>query len=53
VGVDLRIDNRPAAVLFGQTLRRRQFHMAMLASVLNPMFRVCGGGVSPRTYQCA
>lgn len=38
VGVDLRIDNRPAGVLFGQTTRRREFpHMVMYAWVMNPL----------------
>lgn len=38
VGIDLRIDNRPAGVLFGQTTRRRQFpHMVMYAWVFNPL----------------
>ncbi len=35
VGIDLRIDNRPASVLFGQVTRQRQFpHMVMYAWVL-------------------
>jgi peptide/nickel transport system substrate-binding protein len=38
VGIDLRIDNRPAGVLFGQTTRQRQFpHMVMYAWVMSPL----------------
>lgn len=38
VGIDLRIDNRPAGVLFGQTTRQRQFpHMVMYAWVMSPI----------------
>ncbi|MGH2406230.1 MAG: ABC transporter substrate-binding protein, partial [bacterium] len=38
VGVDLRIDNRPAGVLFGQVTRRRTFpHMAMYNWNFNPL----------------
>ncbi len=38
VGIDLRIDNRPAGVLFGQTTRRREFpHMVMYAWVMSPL----------------
>ena len=38
VGIDLRIDNRPAGVLFGQTTRRRQFpHMVMYAWLMQPL----------------
>jgi len=37
VGIDLRIDNRPASVLFGQTTSRRQFpHMVMYAWLMSP-----------------
>ena len=37
VGLDLRIDNRPAGVLFGQTTARRQFpHMVMYAWLMTP-----------------
>ncbi|MDR7448097.1 MAG: peptide ABC transporter substrate-binding protein [Armatimonadota bacterium] len=37
VGVDLRIDNRPASVLFGQVTARRQFpHLVMYAWVMSP-----------------
>ncbi len=37
VGIDLRIDNRPAGVFFGQMVPRRQFtHMAMYASLFTP-----------------
>jgi peptide/nickel transport system substrate-binding protein len=37
VGIDLRIDNRPASVLFGQTTARRQFpHMVMYAWLMSP-----------------
>lgn len=37
VGVDLRIRNQPARVLFGETLRKRQFpDMAMFAWVSSP-----------------
>jgi peptide/nickel transport system substrate-binding protein len=33
VGIDLKIDNRPASVLFGQIYRRRQFpHLIMFAT---------------------
>ncbi len=38
VGIDVRIDNRPAGVLFGQTTRQRQFpHMVMYAWVMSPL----------------
>ncbi len=38
VGIDLKIDNRPAGVLFGQTTRQRQFpHMVMYAWVMSPL----------------
>jgi len=38
VGIDLKIDNRPASVLFGQVTRRRQFpHMVMYAWVMSPL----------------
>jgi peptide/nickel transport system substrate-binding protein len=38
VGVDLRIDNRPASVLFGQTTQRRQFpHLVMYAWLMTPL----------------
>ncbi len=38
VGIDLRIDNRPAGVLFGQTTRQRQFpFMVMYAWVMSPL----------------
>ncbi|MDR7522329.1 MAG: peptide ABC transporter substrate-binding protein [Armatimonadota bacterium] len=38
VGIDLRIDNRPAGVLFGQVTRRREFpHMVMYAWVMSPL----------------
>jgi peptide/nickel transport system substrate-binding protein len=38
VGIDLRIDNRPASVLFGQTTQRRQFpHMVMYAWLMSPL----------------
>ncbi len=37
VGIDLRIDNRPAGVLFGPFFSRRQFpHMIMYAWVMSP-----------------
>lgn len=37
VGIDLRIDNRPASVLFGQLLPRRQYsHMLMYAFFMSP-----------------
>ena len=37
VGIDLRIDNRPASVLFGQVTRERTFqHMVMYAWGLSP-----------------
>jgi len=37
VGIDLRIDNRPASVLFGQVTNRRQFpHMVMYAWLMSP-----------------
>jgi peptide/nickel transport system substrate-binding protein len=37
VGIDLRIDNRPASVFFGTVVPRRQFpHMAMYASLFLP-----------------
>lgn len=37
VGLDLRIDNRPASVLFGQITARRQFpHMVMYAWLMTP-----------------
>jgi peptide/nickel transport system substrate-binding protein len=38
VGIDLRIDNRPAGVLFGQITRRREFpHMVMYAWLMSPV----------------
>jgi peptide/nickel transport system substrate-binding protein len=38
VGIDLRIDNRPAGVLFGQTTRQRQFpHLVMYAWLMSPV----------------
>ncbi len=38
VGIDLRIDNRPASVLFGQVTRQRTFpHMVMYAWVMSPL----------------
>jgi peptide/nickel transport system substrate-binding protein len=38
VGIDLRIDNRPAGVLFGQVTRQRQFpHMVMYAWLMSPV----------------
>jgi len=38
VGIDLRIDNRPAGVLFGQTTRHREFpYMVMYAWVMSPL----------------
>lgn len=38
VGIDLRIDNRPASVLFGQVTRRRTFpHMVMYSWVFSPL----------------
>ncbi|MDR7544407.1 MAG: peptide ABC transporter substrate-binding protein [Armatimonadota bacterium] len=37
VGIDVRIDNRPASVFFGAWVTRRQFpHMAMYASLFTP-----------------
>ncbi|MDQ7827652.1 MAG: peptide ABC transporter substrate-binding protein [Armatimonadota bacterium] len=37
VGIDLRIDNRPASVFFGSVVPRRQFpHLAMYASLFTP-----------------
>ncbi|MCL6551839.1 MAG: peptide ABC transporter substrate-binding protein [Firmicutes bacterium] len=37
IGIDLRIDNRPASVLFGQVTRQRQFpHMVMYAWLMTP-----------------
>jgi peptide/nickel transport system substrate-binding protein len=37
VGIDVRIDNRPASVFFGVMVPRRQFtHMAMYASLFTP-----------------
>jgi len=37
VGIDLRIDNRPASVFFGVMTPRRQFsHLAMYASLFTP-----------------
>jgi peptide/nickel transport system substrate-binding protein len=37
IGVDIRIDNEPARVFFGQTVTRRQFpHMAMFAWISSP-----------------
>ena len=37
VGIDVRIDNRPASVFFGTMVPRRQFtHMAMYASLFTP-----------------
>lgn len=38
VGIDLRIDNRPAAVLFSQITNRRAFpHMVMYAWLMSPL----------------
>jgi peptide/nickel transport system substrate-binding protein len=38
VGIDLRIDNRPASVLFGQVTARRQFpHLVMYAWLMTPL----------------
>lgn len=38
VGIDLRIDNRPASVLFGQVTNRRQFpHLVMYAWLQTPL----------------
>ncbi|MBI4278342.1 MAG: peptide ABC transporter substrate-binding protein [Armatimonadetes bacterium] len=38
VGIDLKIDNRPASVLFGQITRRRQYpHLVMYAWVFSPV----------------
>ncbi len=38
VGIDLRIDNRPASVLFGQVTRQRTFpHLVMYAWVSSPI----------------
>lgn len=38
IGIDLRIDNRPASVLFGQVTARRQFpHMVMYAWLMTPL----------------
>jgi peptide/nickel transport system substrate-binding protein len=37
VGIDVRIDNRPASVFFGTMVPRRQFtHLAMYASLFTP-----------------
>jgi len=37
VGIDLRIDNRPASVFLGPVVSRRQFpHLAMYASLFSP-----------------
>lgn len=37
VGVDLKIDNRPAGVLFGQITRRREYpHLVMYAWLMSP-----------------
>ncbi len=37
VGIDIRIDNRPASVFFGSMVPRRQFtHLAMYASLFTP-----------------
>lgn len=37
VGIDLKIDNRPASVLFGQVTARRQFpHLVLYAWVMSP-----------------
>jgi peptide/nickel transport system substrate-binding protein len=38
VGIEVKIDNRPASVLFGQVLRRRQFQMVLITSILSPAF---------------
>lgn len=38
VGIDVKIDNRPAPVIFGQVLRRRQFDMVLFTSILSPTF---------------
>ena len=38
VGIELKIDNRPAGVLFGPFLRQRQYpHMVMYAWVMSPL----------------
>lgn len=38
VGIDIRIDNRPASVLFGQVTNRRTYpHLVMYAWVSNPI----------------
>ncbi len=38
VGIDLRIDNRPASVLVAQVIRRRQYtHMIMFATFYSPL----------------
>jgi peptide/nickel transport system substrate-binding protein len=36
IGVDVRIKNEPARVLFGETIRRRRFDMAMYAWISSP-----------------
>ncbi len=37
VGIDVRIDNRPASVFFGATTKKRQFpHLAMYTTVSSP-----------------
>jgi peptide/nickel transport system substrate-binding protein len=36
IGVDVRIHNEPARVLFGETLRRRRFQLAMYAWISAP-----------------
>jgi peptide/nickel transport system substrate-binding protein len=37
VGIEIRIDNRPASVFFGRTVPRREFpHFAMYASLFTP-----------------
>jgi peptide/nickel transport system substrate-binding protein len=36
IGVDVRIRNEPARVLFGETLRQRQFQLAMYAWISSP-----------------
>jgi peptide/nickel transport system substrate-binding protein len=36
IGVDIRIKNEPARVLFGETLRHRRFDMAMYAWISSP-----------------
>lgn len=38
VGIEVKIDNRPSSVFFGQVLRRRQFQMVLFTSILSPTF---------------